>query len=128
MRYTVREVAEKLGIPSSTIRFYDKKGLLPLIERSPSGVRVFTDRDVMHLQELLILKSAGFSLKEMAEYVSLEIDGEEAALSRYNILERHCDMIESEIARLQDILKVLKEQGQRCIGEVSRPATDHDST
>ena len=44
MLYTVREAAEKLGIPSSTIRYYDKKGLLPFIERSPSGVRVFTDR------------------------------------------------------------------------------------
>ena len=65
MLYTVREAAEKLGIPSSTIRYYDKKGLLPFIERSPSGVRVFTEDDIAHLRDLLILKNAGFSLKEI---------------------------------------------------------------
>ena len=72
MFYTVRETALKLGIPSSKIRFYDKKGLLPFIERSPNGVRIFTEDDVAHLQDLLVLKDSGFSLKELAEYVKLE--------------------------------------------------------
>ena len=55
MLYTVREAAEKLGIPSSTIRYYDKKGLLPFIERSPSGVRVFTEDDIAHLKKCRFL-------------------------------------------------------------------------
>ena len=66
MLYTVREASEKLGIPSSTIRFYDKKGLLPFVERSPNGVRVFTESDIAHLQDLLTLKEAGFSIKEIS--------------------------------------------------------------
>ncbi len=115
MLYTVREAAEKLGIPSSTIRYYDKKGLLPFIERSPSGVRVFTEDDIAHLRDLLILKNAGFSLKEMAEYVQLETQGKQSALLRCEMLKRRCLEVESEIAGLQDTLEMLKKQSQRCI-------------
>ena len=115
MLYTVREAAEKLGIPSSTIRYYDKKGLLPFIERSPSGVRVFTEDDIAHLRDLLILKNAGFSLKEMAEYVQLETEGKQSALLRCEMLKRRCREVESEIAGLQDTLEMLKKQSQRCI-------------
>lgn len=115
MLYTVREAAEKLGIPSSTIRYYDKKGLLPFIERSPSGVRVFTEDDIAHLRDLLILKNAGFSLKEMAEYVQLETEGKQSALLRCEMLKRRCLEVESEIAGLQDTLEMLKKQSQRCI-------------
>ncbi len=123
MLYTVREAAEKLGVPSSTIRFYDKKGLLPFIERSPNGVRVFTEGDIAHLQDLLILKNAGFSLKEIAEYVKLEAEGKQSAVLRCNMLKRRCIEIESEIARLQDTLKMLKRQGQRCMDIMEEQVT-----
>ena len=63
MVYTVCEASQKLGIPGSTIRFYDKQGLLPFVERSPGGMRMFTDADIMRLQDILTLKDAGFAIK-----------------------------------------------------------------
>jgi DNA-binding transcriptional MerR regulator len=41
MVYTVGEISKKLGIPASTIRYYDKEGLLPFVERSSGGIRMF---------------------------------------------------------------------------------------
>ncbi len=45
MLYTVGEIAKILGISASTLRYYDKEGLLPFVERSNSGIRMFTDKD-----------------------------------------------------------------------------------
>ena len=122
MFYTVRETALKLGIPSSKIRFYDKKGLLPFIERSPNGVRIFTEGDVAHLQDLLVLKDSGFSLKELAEYVKLEAEGERSVIRRLEMLEQRYNEVGSEIARLQGVLEILEKQRQGCIAMLEHQA------
>lgn len=43
MVYTVREMAKLLGITASTLRYYDKEGLLPFVERSVGGIRMFRE-------------------------------------------------------------------------------------
>ena len=45
MAYTVGEMAKRVGVPASTLRYYDKEGLLPQVERSPGGIRVFQESD-----------------------------------------------------------------------------------
>ena len=49
MTYSIGEVSEMLAIPISTLRYYDKKGLLPLIERTNGNIRVFSDMDIRWL-------------------------------------------------------------------------------
>ena len=50
MIYTVGEMAQKLGVPASTLRYYDKEGLLPFVERSSGGIRMFRENDFEWLQ------------------------------------------------------------------------------
>ena len=45
MLYTIGEMAKILGVPASTLRYYDKEGLLPFVERSSGGIRMFTEKD-----------------------------------------------------------------------------------
>ena len=45
MVYTVGEMAKLLGVTASTLRYYDKEGLLPFVERSAGGIRIFQQRD-----------------------------------------------------------------------------------
>ena len=45
MIYTVGEMAKMLDVPASTLRYYDKEGLLPFVERSPGGIRMFQESD-----------------------------------------------------------------------------------
>ena len=56
MAYTVGEVARRLGVPASTIRYYDKEGLLPFVGRSSGGIRVFTEKDFEWLRIIECLK------------------------------------------------------------------------
>ena len=50
MIYTVGEMAQKLGVPAVTLRYYDKEGLLPFVERSSGGIRMFRETDFEWLQ------------------------------------------------------------------------------
>ena len=64
MLYTAGEAAKILGIPASTLRYYDKEGLLPELERSSGGMRMFRDSDFASLRLIQCLKKAGLPLKE----------------------------------------------------------------
>ena len=50
MAYTVGEMAKRLDVPASTLRYYDKEGLLPFVARSPGGMRIFQDADLEWLK------------------------------------------------------------------------------
>lgn len=65
MFYTVGEIARKLNIPPSTLRYYDKEGLLPFVERSSGGIRMFSDKDFESLSVIECLKKAGMSIKDI---------------------------------------------------------------
>ena len=64
MIYTVGEMAQKLGVPASTLRYYDKEGLLPFVERSSGGIRMFRETDFEWLQVIRCMKKAGMSIKD----------------------------------------------------------------
>ena len=57
MPYTIGEIAKYLNIPSSTLRFYDKMGLMPFVDRSESGIRLFKDSDIEWLLIIDCLKN-----------------------------------------------------------------------
>lgn len=65
MLYTVSEMAKRLGVAPSTLRYYDKEGLLPFIERSDGGIRMFKDTDFEWLSIIECLKKTGMPIKEL---------------------------------------------------------------
>ena len=65
MFYTIGEMARKLNVAPSTLRYYDKEGLLPFVERSSGGIRMFKDEDMEWLRLLGCLKKAGMPLREI---------------------------------------------------------------
>lgn len=65
---TIQEVAAQTGISAYTIRFYEKSGVLPHIERRPSGIRQFSEADVAFLKFLVQLKQTGMSLEDIMEF------------------------------------------------------------
>ena len=67
MAYTVGEMAKRLGVPASTLRYYDKEGLLPFVGRSSGGIRVFEEKDFEWLRIIECLKKTGMSLKDIRE-------------------------------------------------------------
>ena len=68
MFYTIGEIAKKLNIPPSTLRYYDKEGLFPDIQRR-SGIRIFSDREVEKLRMIECLKKTGMEIRDIREFM-----------------------------------------------------------
>ena len=63
--YTMKDVVDITGIPATTLRFYDKKGLLQFVRRSVGGVRIFTDRDIALLRLIQFFRNVDMSIQEI---------------------------------------------------------------
>ena len=81
MTYTVGQMAKMLGLAGSTLRYYDKEGLLPFVERSSGGIRMFREKDYEWLQIIECLKKAGMSIKDIKKYIVLLQQGDSTTIA-----------------------------------------------
>lgn len=107
MAYTVGEMARRLGVPASTIRYYDKEGLLPFVGRSSGGIRVFTEKDFEWLRIIECLKKTGMSLKDIREYIELAMQGDETIARRLELFRKQRTVLETRMAELQQTMDTL---------------------
>ena len=107
MVYTVGEMAKKLDVPASTLRYYDKEGLLPFVERSSGGIRVFTEKDFEWLRIIECLKKTGMSLKDIREYIELAMQGDETIARRLELFRKQRTVLEARMAELQQTMDTL---------------------
>ncbi len=93
MLYTVSEMAKRLGVAPSTLRYYDKEGLLPFIERSDGGIRMFKDTDFEWLSIIECLKKTGMPIKEMKVFIDWCIEGDTTISKRKELIEKSSDRL-----------------------------------
>ena len=68
-RMRVGEIAERAGVNVETLRYYERRGLLPAPERTPSGHRRYDEETVRLLRAIKEAQAVGFTLAEIAEYL-----------------------------------------------------------
>ena len=107
MFYTIGEMAQKLNVASSTLRYYDKEGLLPFVERSKGGIRMFKDEDMEWLQVLGCLKKAGMPLKEIRSFMELSRQGDATIDRRLDLIEKQRQSVLEQQKQLEDTLLML---------------------
>lgn len=108
MDYSIKEISERLGIPASTLRYYEKRGLIGPLQRSAGQVRVFSEADLRLLQIIQCLKRTGMPIEEIREFVGLIRQGDATLEQRTALFERHKAQIEGQIEQLQENLAVLQ--------------------
>ncbi len=108
MYYTVSEISKKINMSPHTLRFYSKKGLLPFVERSQSGIRMFKDDDFESLSMIEYLKKSGMSLKEIREFMDWCMQGDETIDQRLNMFREQQKMVTKHISELQETLDLIK--------------------
>ena len=102
---TVGEVAKKMGVTVRTLQYYDKEGLLSPSAESKGGRRLYTDKDLITLHQIISLKSLGFSLDDIKErLISLETPADVA-----NALTEQADDIRKKIEQLQASLSAIEQ-------------------
>jgi len=106
-KYSIGEISEMLGIPISTLRYYDKQGLLPLVERTNGNIRVFSERDVNWLNTIECLKNTGLQLKDIQTYFEWCKEGDSTIDKRYDMLLERKAETERQMAVLQKSLDLV---------------------
>ena len=101
MTYTVGEIAKKLNVAPSTLRYYDKEGLLPFVERSSGGIRVFHDEDMDWLELIECMKHTGMPIKEIKHFIDYCVEGDSRINERLSIIRNQRDRVLVEIEHLQ---------------------------
>lgn len=107
MFYTVGEMAKKLHMAPSTLRYYDKEGLLPFVERSESGNRMFKDSDMEWLAVIECLKQTGMSIREIKCFIDWCVEGDSSINKRLNLIRQQREAMEEKMQQLSQTLTML---------------------
>ncbi|MCL2553944.1 MAG: MerR family transcriptional regulator [Actinomycetia bacterium] len=121
-RYTISEVADLTGLSAHTLRWYERIGLMPHVDRSHTGQRRFTNRDLDWLDLVGKLRLTGMPVADMVRYAELVREGDHTFPQRQALLESTRTDVLQRIAELQDTVTVLDHKistyaGARCAPE-----------
>lgn len=107
MVYTVGEMAKLLGVTASTLRYYDKEGLLPFVERSSGGIRMFQESDIEWLQVIGCMKKAGLSIKDIRQYIEMTLQGDDTIDLRLAMFHRQQEVLKQQMVELQHTMEMV---------------------
>ncbi len=100
-------LAQRSGLSTHTIRYYERIGLLPMADRDAGGRRDYDEDILVWIAFLGRLKTTGMPIRDMLRYANLRAAGEHTAKTRREMLETHREDVRARIAELQDNLSVL---------------------
>jgi len=107
MTFTISEVAQRTGISAYTLRYYDKEGLLPFVDRDNIGIRRFKEDDFNWLRIIACLKNSGMPLKQIKEYVKLGMKGSSTTEERLEIMRKHKANVLMQMSELEENLNTI---------------------
>lgn len=105
--YTIGQVSEMCGLPISTLRYYDKQGLFPKMERV-AGIRQFNDREIEALRMIDCLKKSGLEIKDIKQFMDWCAEGPSTYPQRKELFEKQRKTVEAEIEHMNRVSDMLK--------------------
>ena len=104
---TIKEVAEKFDLTQDTLRYYEKVGLIPKVNRTKSGIRFYSEQDLRQVEFVKCMRQAGLSIEVLAQYVSLYQEGDKTMAKRKQILLDERSHLLERMAEMQETLNRL---------------------
>ena len=100
--YTMMQVCKETNLTYQALKFYCNEGLVPNVKRDKNNRRIFDERDVKWIKDLVCLKKCGMSLQEMKVYLDLCLEGESTIPQRKEMLDQKQKELNQQIAELKD--------------------------
>ncbi|CUH97621.1 hypothetical protein P22_3753 [Propionispora sp. 2/2-37] len=100
MGYSIKQISEKTNLSAHVLRYYEKEGLLPNVERSKSGIRHYSEDNLEWIGLICCLKKTGMSIKQIREFVELSTQGNQTLKCRCEMLIDHKKHVEEQIQEL----------------------------
>ncbi len=105
--YTIGQISEMFHIPISTLRYYDKEGLFPHMQRS-SGIRKFSEQEIETLRVIECLKKSGMEIKDIKQFMAWCALGSETYEQRLELFQKRKEAVEAEMRRLEKTLNMIR--------------------
>ena len=108
MAYSIGEVAKITGLPVSTLRYYDRNGLIPSLERSQGGTRTFTDQEIETIRVIECLKSTGMQLKDIKQFMAWCSEGDSTIDKRLAMFQNRLQEVAEQMRDLQHVKDIVR--------------------
>ncbi len=99
--YTMMQVCNEADMTYQTLKFYCNEGLVPNVKRDKNNRRVFDEKDVRWIKDLVCLKKCGMSIQEMKEYLDLCLQGPDTILQRKELLKKKQESLRESVQELE---------------------------
>lgn len=106
--YSIGEVAKALNLTVYALRYYDKEGLMPFVERTTSGIRVFKESDIEALKVIECLKSTGMPIKEIKNFIEWCSEGDSTLQQRYEMFMERKASVEAQMEELKKTMELIE--------------------
>lgn len=100
----IAEVSEHFGISADTLRYYERIGLFPPVNRSENGIRDYTESDLTRVEFIKCMRSAGLPIEVLIDYIGLVRQGDQTIAARKEILKEQRELL---VARMQEMQRTL---------------------
>lgn len=102
MIYTMMQVCKEADLTYQTLKFYCNEGLIPNVKRDKNNRRIFDERNLKWIKDLVCLKKCGMSIQEMKAYLDLCLEGASTIPQRKEMLSRKQEALRLSIQELED--------------------------
>jgi len=106
--YSISEVAKELNLTVYTLRYYDKEGLMPFVERTSSGTRLFKESDIGALRVIECLKATGMPIKEIKNFIDWCSGGDSTLQQRYEMFMERKALVEAQMEELKKTMELIE--------------------
>jgi DNA-binding transcriptional MerR regulator len=103
----IAEVSEQYGLTSDTLRYYERIGLIPAVNRNESGIRDYNELDLRRVEFIKCMRSAGLPVEVLIEYVGLVQQGDETIDARKEILREQRELLAARMSEMQRTMDIL---------------------
>lgn len=104
---TIKQVSEIYNISQDTLRYYEKVGMIPTVNRNRSGIRDYTEQDLDWVQMAICMRSAGLPVDVMIKYLKLYQQGDETFKQRLELLKNQYDKLLKQREQINQTLEKL---------------------
>lgn len=104
---TIAEVSKKVNLSADTLRYYERIGLIPEVNRTESGIRDYTEKDLGHLEFVICFRNAGVSIETLIEYMKLYKKGDSTIEARKQLLISQREVMQKRLDEIQKTFETL---------------------
>ena len=104
---TIKEVCEKYGISADTLRYYERVGVIPEVNRTKGGIRDYSEEDIRWVENAICMRNAGVPVEMLIDYVRLFREGDGTFQARRDLLTEARRDIQEQLDKLQETAQLL---------------------